>query len=129
MQFIVVIIGTVVSYFLDLKTSHSIRVIGDVPTGLPQPELPDLTLLPKLISDAFTLTIIGFVVSLSIARIMASKHNYTVKPNQELVAMGASNLFGCFFRYEAPVQPPRIVNKQLSFFNKIITKYNSHILN
>ena len=97
-QFIVVIIATIISYLLDLKTRAGVRVIGHVPTGLPSPELPDLNMMPGLIGDAFTITIIGYVVTLSIARILANKFNYTVDPNQELIAIGASNLFGCFFR-------------------------------
>ena len=98
MQFIVVIVATVISYFLDLKTLAGIKVIGHVPTGLPSPELPDIGMMPGLIGDAFTITIIGYVVTLSIARILADKFNYSVDPNQELIAIGASNLFGCFFR-------------------------------
>ena len=98
MQFIVVIIGTVVSYATDLKTIAEVQVIGQVPTGLPNPKLPELSLIKSLFSDAFTITIIGYVVTLSIARIVASKNNYTVDPNQELIAMGTANIFGCFFQ-------------------------------
>ena len=98
MQFLVVILATLISHFLDLNSKWDIQVIGQVPTGLPSPELPDFGLMPSLISDAFTITIIGYVVTLSIGRIVASKFNYAVDPNQELVAMGASNLVGCFFR-------------------------------
>ena len=88
MQFIVVIIATVVSYLLDLKTLAGIKVIGHVPTGLPSPELPDVSMMPGLIGDAFTITIIGYVVTLSIAKILADKFNYSVDPNQELIAIG-----------------------------------------
>lgn len=98
MQFIVVIISTLISFFLDLKNVTGIEVIGQVPTGLPNPEIPDFGMMPTLISDAFTITIIGYVVTLSIARIVAQKFKYSVDPNQELVAMGTANLFGCFFR-------------------------------
>ena len=65
-----------------------IKVIGHVPTGLPSPELPDVGMMPGLIGDAFTITIIGYVVTLSIAKILADKFNYSVDPNQELIAIG-----------------------------------------
>ncbi len=97
MQFIVVVVGTVISWGLDLKTVSDLKVIGHVPTGLPYPEVPDFSLTESVIADAFAITIIGFVVSLSIGRIVASRHGYTVNPNQELVAMGSSNMVGCFF--------------------------------
>ena len=98
MQFLVVICGTVISYFTDLKTVAEVRVIGQVPTGLPSPQLPEFTLIKDVFKDTFTITIIGYVVTLSIARIVASKNNYTVDPNQELIAMGTANIFGCFFQ-------------------------------
>ena len=98
MQFIVVILGTVISYATDLKTVAQVRVIGQVPTGLPSPKLPEFSLIQNVFSDTFTITIIGYVVTLSIARIVASKNNYSVDPNQELIAMGTANIFGCFFQ-------------------------------
>ena len=98
MQFIIVIVTTVISYVMDLKNSVNLKVIGDVPTGLPMPRSPDFKLIPDLISDALTISIIGYAITLSIAKITSTKFNYTVDPNQELVAMGVSNLFGAFFK-------------------------------
>ena len=97
-QFIVVIISTLVSYFFDLKTHFDVKVIGHVPTGMPSISLPEFSSMWNLLGDVFTIAIIGFVISLSISRIVANQHFYTVDPNQELIAMGASNIFGCFFQ-------------------------------
>ena len=97
-QFIVVIIGTLISYFMDFKNIFNVKVIGDVPTGFPFISFPKFETMLSVFGDVFTITIIGFVVSLSISRIVAKKHGYTVDPNQELIAMGASNIFGSFFQ-------------------------------
>jgi sulfate transporter 4 len=52
---------------------------------------------PKLISSAFTISLIGFMESISIAKTVAAQHGYAVVPNQELVALGAANIAGSFF--------------------------------
>lgn len=97
MQFIVVVLGTLTSYMMDLKSKSNIEVIGHVPTGLPRPKNPDFEVAYETIGDAFAITLIGYVITLSLSRICASRHNYNVDPNQELVAQGASNVFGSFF--------------------------------
>jgi MFS superfamily sulfate permease-like transporter len=40
---------------------------------------------------------VGFVESIVAVKIYASKHNYSISPNRELVAMGAANFIGSFF--------------------------------
>lgn len=99
-QFILVIIGTLITWSLKLETSQNIDVVGEVPIGMPTPFLPvaDPELLKLIFLDSLGIALIAYVISLSLARIVASKHRYQVDPNQELVAQGLSNIFGSFFQ-------------------------------
>jgi MFS superfamily sulfate permease-like transporter len=42
-------------------------------------------------------SIIGFIEHIVIAKLYASKYNYQISPNRELVAIGVSNFFSSFF--------------------------------
>lgn len=96
-ELIVVILGTVASYFGNLNENYDLLIVGDIPTGLPQPEIPPFELIPKVVVDAFVITIVAYTVSYSMAKIFAKKHNYEVDAAQELYSQSASNVFGAFF--------------------------------
>ncbi|OEU08064.1 sulfate permease [Fragilariopsis cylindrus CCMP1102] len=51
----------------------------------------------KLMGNAFTIALIGFMESFSIAKTIAVQHGYGIIPNQELVALGTANLAGSLF--------------------------------
>ncbi|XP_042860864.1 prestin-like [Penaeus japonicus] len=96
-ELIAVILGTAASYFGELNENYGIRIVGEIPTGLPQPEAPPFELLPKVVVDAFIITIVAYTISFSMAKIFAKKHNYEVDAAQELYSQSASNVFGSFF--------------------------------
>jgi hypothetical protein len=54
---------------------------------MPSPYIPvrDVTLLKLVLVDAFGIALIAYVISLSLARIMASKHRYQVLHSQHLI--------------------------------------------
>lgn len=59
--------------------------------------MPNLELIPTVILDAFPIAVVAYTVTLSMGLIFAKKANYEVDANQELLAMGAGNVFGSFF--------------------------------
>lgn len=71
-----------------------VAVVGDIPRSLPVPALPlfDVTSIIAMIGGAFGIALVVFAESLSVAKHFASKHRYDVDANQELVALGASNV-------------------------------------
>ncbi|KAL1494813.1 hypothetical protein ABEB36_010346 [Hypothenemus hampei] len=97
MELIAVVVGTLMSKYCNLEASYQIRVVGDIPVGLPEPTLPEFSLLSNLIVDGITISIVTYTINLSMALIFAQKLNYEVDANQELLAMGLSNIFGSFF--------------------------------
>lgn len=97
---IVVIIATFISWLFDLE-GYGLDLVRYVPEGLPLFQVPDLqfSTLQKLIPTVLTVTIIGIVESLGIAKVLEAKHqNYTVRPNQELFALGIAKVGGAFFQ-------------------------------
>uniref|UniRef100_A0A1Q3EVM3 Putative sulfate/bicarbonate/oxalate exchanger sat-1 n=2 Tax=Culex tarsalis TaxID=7177 RepID=A0A1Q3EVM3_CULTA len=96
-ELIAVISGTLLSQYLGLNEQYAIKTIGHIPTGFPAPSLPDLALFRVLLLDCFTIAMVAYAVSVSMGLIFAQKQNYEIDFNQELLAMGASNVFGSFF--------------------------------
>lgn len=81
--------------------AYGVKIIGDIPGGLPRPGLPfiDVMTLRKLLPTAFALALLSFMESIAIARTLQAKHkDYKIIPNQELIALGLANVFGSFFR-------------------------------
>ncbi|XP_022238050.1 solute carrier family 26 member 10-like [Limulus polyphemus] len=93
---IVVVLGTVVSYFLSLNPNYGVPIVGSIPTGLPPPTLPPARLLPEVAGDSVAIALVGFAASLSLAAMYAKRHNIFVGA-QELLAIGAGNILGGFF--------------------------------
>lgn len=96
---VVVALFTGAAAFLGLEGA-GLRVVGDVPGGLPLPALPALEwgVLGALLPVALTIALVGFMESIAVAKVYATRHRYEVDANQELVALGAANLAGSFFR-------------------------------
>uniref|UniRef100_UPI003AAEDC24 prestin isoform X1 n=1 Tax=Centroberyx gerrardi TaxID=166262 RepID=UPI003AAEDC24 len=97
-EIIVVIVSTGVSYGLRLSDLYRVDVVGKIPTGLLPPALPDFSLLPNLVTDSFAIAIVGFSMGISLAKIFALKHGYSVDGNQELIALGLCNFISSFFQ-------------------------------
>ena len=103
---ILVILGTVVSYFGELNSKFDIPVVGNIPPGVPPPSLPDLR--SGIIGDSIVVAIIVFVLTISMAKVCESKN--AINADQELVAYGMSNLGSSFFRcFPSCVAPPRTI--------------------
>ena len=86
-----------ISYFFKLGKDFGVREVGEIPTGLPVPQVPPFALLRLVAIDSIAVTIVSYSIVMSMALIFATKDQYEVRPNQELLAMGFSNIFGSFF--------------------------------
>ncbi|WP_284126111.1 SulP family inorganic anion transporter [Parerythrobacter aestuarii] len=77
---------------------QGVRTVGEIPVGLPPFALPDfdLGLWRELLVGALFISVIGFVESVSVAQTLAAKRRQGIDPDQELVALGASNLASSF---------------------------------
>jgi sulfate permease, SulP family len=90
---LVVLVGSIaISALLGLR-HHGVDVVGHLPSGLPHPSFPDASGSDfiDLIAPAFGVMLMS-TEAIGVARALASQQRYTIDPNRELIAMGASNL-------------------------------------
>jgi sulfate permease, SulP family len=91
---VLVVGGLLASSLFDLG-AHGVALVGDVPRGLPVPELPDLALVRNhyttIAIAAVALLLIGFSQTAGDARAFASRHRYRIDLDQESVAQGLAN--------------------------------------
>lgn len=90
----------------------------------PAPTLPKVSQWEDMLSTAFSLAVVGYVINIAMGRTLAAKHGYNVDPNQvekhhslvptctslhfdnvflhvlgqEMLALGCSNFLGSFFK-------------------------------
>ena len=98
--FIVLILGTFVSYIFNLN-KLGIEVVENIPKGLPEFKIPVLNydVFFDLFNVGITLAILGYIHAISIAKKLEEKHNYyKIDANQELFAIGMSNIIGSLFQ-------------------------------
>ncbi len=71
-----------------------VPVVGAIPEGLPTPGLPAVTRddLVRLLPVAAGIVLVGFTDNVLTARSIAARMGYRVEPNQELLALGLTNL-------------------------------------
>ncbi|KAG5267144.1 hypothetical protein AALO_G00218510 [Alosa alosa] len=81
-EIIVVIMSTGISYGMSLFQNYQVAVVGKIPTGLLPPALPDHTLFSKVATDSVAIAIVSFSMGISLAKIFAMKHGYSVDGNQ-----------------------------------------------
>lgn len=109
--FFVCLLGGIVGYLVSDsdsdKSNDALMLTGDVPGGYPDPVLPWYGLLNNLIEadrlyhiiiDTLSIAIISYMASIAIGKRLAIKEGYRIRPNQELIALGMSNLVGSFFQ-------------------------------
>jgi SulP family sulfate permease len=72
------------------------NVVGNVPEGLPSFALPkfDSVAILQLFSAAITISLLGFMEAISIAKAMATKTRQKLDANQELIGQGLANIAG-----------------------------------
>ena len=73
-------------------------VIGDVPTGLPDFELPELSgdVLARAVQPALTIALLGSIDSLLTSLVADSMTRTSHQPNRELIGQGIGNMMAGF---------------------------------
>ncbi|MFB2538870.1 MULTISPECIES: SulP family inorganic anion transporter [unclassified Acinetobacter] len=95
---LLIIFTTIVIAFFDL--SH-VKVIGQLPTDIFNFDMNVFSNIPSILAhinittffaNSLSISIIGFISGLSIAQDLAFKKGQKIQPNQELIAVGLSNV-------------------------------------
>jgi len=98
--FIVVLLSIIFSFFFDLE-KYQVELVGIIPSGLPKFYNIVITWeeVKLLLPTVLTVTLIGIVESMGIAKALEAKHNdHHVDPNTELKALGYAKIAGAFFQ-------------------------------
>jgi high affinity sulfate transporter 1 len=73
---------------------HGVALVGAIPSGLPTPRIPDVSIadIGRLLPVAGGIALVGYSDNVLTARSLASRHGYRIDANQELLALGLTNL-------------------------------------
>ena len=92
-----VVLGTLAVVLFDLDERYGVKVIGDVPSGLPGLARPDWTEVPGLVLPALGVLLVGYTDFILTARAFSGRADDAddgpeLDANQEFLALGAANL-------------------------------------
>ena len=97
---LVVVVGILtIRYFGD--EFSDVAIVKDIPSGLPSFSFPemDISQIKELLPIALTLVMVGYLETISIGKSLEAKQDeYKLRPNQELIALGLSNIIGSWFK-------------------------------
>ena len=97
---VVVVLGILVIRYFGTAL-NDVDIVKDIPSGLPEFSIPelDIDLIRELLPIAFTLVMVGYLETISIGKSLEAKQDkYRIHPNQELIALGLSNMVGSLFK-------------------------------
>ncbi|MGB3632531.1 MAG: solute carrier family 26 protein [Rubrobacteraceae bacterium] len=95
---LVVTLSALAVYVFGLQ-DRGVGIVGDVPQGVPSFALPAFGLdsVTSLLTIALTISFVGFMESIAVAKSIANREKYKVDANKELVGLGLANVAGSVF--------------------------------
>uniref|UniRef100_A0A8C7TDF7 Solute carrier family 26 member 4 n=1 Tax=Oncorhynchus mykiss TaxID=8022 RepID=A0A8C7TDF7_ONCMY len=101
-EVIVTVVAAGISYATELESRYGASIVHSIPRGFAPAQPPNTELLWNILGSSFSTAVVGYAVAVSVAKVYAAKHDYTINGNQELIAFGFSNVFcGCFSGFVA----------------------------
>ncbi|XP_055356846.1 sulfate transporter-like [Paramacrobiotus metropolitanus] len=97
-ELFVVIFGTLASHLMNMEKDYGVKIIKKIPIGFPSPQLPHFSKMSEMIGDTFAIAVVSLSISITLGLLFASKHGYSIDPDQEFKAMGVAKIFGSFFQ-------------------------------
>ncbi|KAJ3041220.1 hypothetical protein HDV00_009758 [Rhizophlyctis rosea] len=99
---VALILFTLISYVVNKDISDPkkfvMKTVGVVPRGFNAPVIPDLTKgFSNMLSASVTVIIVSILEHVAIVKSYGRLNGYVPKPNQELVAIGLTNIVASFF--------------------------------
>ncbi|NXA55767.1 S2611 protein, partial [Nothocercus julius] len=105
---LVVLFAGLVAYSFQATGSQPFTLTGRIPRGLPAFQVPPFSKVTpngtvpfsRMVQDMggglAVVPLMGLLETIAIAKAFASQNDYRIEPNQELLAMGLTNLLGSF---------------------------------
>jgi SulP family sulfate permease len=97
---IVVVLGILIMKYFGTVLS-GVSIVKEIPSGLPSFSMPEFNIerIRELLPIALTLVMVGYLETISIGKLLEAKQDvYRIRPNQELIALGLSNMLGSLFK-------------------------------
>ncbi|KAF9410418.1 hypothetical protein BGZ94_001645, partial [Podila epigama] len=101
------VLATIASYIVNLNPEldakgvpkYRISILKNVPSGLPNPEVPSIAsdLFIQSIPKLFAIALATILEHIAISKAFARKNRYQIDANQELLALGSANITASFF--------------------------------
>jgi SulP family sulfate permease len=94
------LLASTIAILLNEVFAAEIKLVGDItdiPSALPQPALPDLSLISKLIVPAISIGIIGIVQGAGVSQTFPNPDGKFSDVSRDFLGQGAANLAGGFF--------------------------------
>jgi sulfate permease, SulP family len=91
---VAVLLGIIAVVTFDLA-KHGVDIVGHIDSGLPRlglPHVPGASTYLHVAGPAIGVLLVGFAEGLGAAKTYAAKAGYDIKPNRELIGLGAANL-------------------------------------
>lgn len=90
---IAVLLATIAVALFDLN-HKGVVVVGEIPAGLPHLAIPNVSRaeILSLIASSAGIAVVGYSDNVLTARAFANRNRYEIDANQELLALGVSNL-------------------------------------
>ena len=91
---LIVIVATAIAAVVRADTTAGVAIVGAIPAGLPTPTLVFLTASGwiDLLPSAVLIALVGYVESVSVAKVLAARRRQRIDANQELTALGFTNV-------------------------------------
>jgi sulfate permease, SulP family len=95
---VAVLVATLLVGIMELNKEANVKVVGEIPTGLPPLSWPTAAWdqLGTLFKAALVVVFVGYMESIAIAQTLASRRRQKVDANQELIALGVANVGASF---------------------------------
>ena len=97
---IVVVFGIITMRYFG-RNLLDVPIVKNIPSGLPSFVIPEFEIeqIRELFPIALTLVMVGYLETISIGKSQETKQDvYKVRPNQELISLGFSNIVGSLFK-------------------------------
>lgn len=90
---ILIIIAAIALVFATPLASQNITTVGIIPSGLPEFHIPSLSIshIDSVLPLATACFLLSYIESISAAKTLAQKNDYTIDSRQELLALGIAN--------------------------------------
>ena len=92
--------ATILSALLNLSLNYGIAVVGPLPQGLPQFQIPWVSFeeFKTLFAAAVAIALVSFADMSTLSRTFALRSGQEVDSNQEIIALGTANMAAGFFQ-------------------------------